>query len=207
MIITLNGVQYATTKNGNTQINFTGKNVQDEKRGYLIFINGNWAFVGPNQTRNLNVQNIEKLALVLESPHIDEFDTNGNPLRPANGKTGLKINTLLAKRPNIISLLNGNNVYEVYLMNPVQYQASCYSVLHQSVTRDNTNQVFRKLFSVNGFNLRLDFIVRLNNYSPNLIINCCSSCGGLKKTVEVAIKASNCFNINNYVADIHPSRW
>ncbi len=207
MVITLGNLIFNTSHNGNTPINFTGKKVLDEVRGYLIFVNQHWVFVGPSQINAYGKKAIKKLSLVLESPHKNEFDQYNNPLRPANGKTGNAINSKLSNRPWVNKNLNSNYYYEIYIMNPVQYQASCYCVLGNNCSRNNTNQVFRKLFSKLFFNLRNDFINRINTYMPDMIINCCSSCGSLKKTVEVAIKESSFYSNNHYVIDYHPSKW
>ena len=153
MVITLGNLIFNTSHNGNTPINFTGKNVLDEVRGYLIFVNRNWVFVGPSQINAYRKKAIRKLSLVLESPHKNEFDQYNNPLRPANGKTGNAINSKLSNRPWVNKNLNSNYYYEIYIMNPVQYQASCYCVLGNNCSRNNTNQVFRKLFSKHFFNL------------------------------------------------------
>lgn len=207
MIITLNRKTYSTNKNPNININFSGKKVLDEVRGYLVYVNSNWVFIGISQIQQFKTFIIKKLALILESPHKDEFDQYNNPLRPANGKTGHKINNKICSRSSITSLLNTTFAYEVYLINPIQYQTSCYCVLGSSYSRANTNEVFRKMFSKKGFNLRKNFISRLKKYNPNIIINCCTSSGGLKKTVEVAIKEAVNINNSNYTFDYHPSVW
>ena len=81
--------------------------VHDEIRGYLVYVNSNWSFVGPTQySIQYNNETIKKLALVLESPHKDEYDNNFVPLRPANGKTGNSINTKICSRGFISNLNN-----------------------------------------------------------------------------------------------------
>lgn len=203
MDITLNGITLSTSKNPNSVINFTGKKIFDEVRGYLVYLNSNWIFIGFAQIKQFGDIAIKKLALVLESPHKDEFDQYSNPLRPANGKTGYRINNKITSRNAIVNILDVKFAYEVYLMNSIQYQASCYCVLGNLYSRDNTNQIFRKLFSKNGFDLREDFIFRLKAYAPDIVINSCTSSGGLKKTVEVAIKEAG----YKSVGDCHPSAW
>lgn len=207
MNISLNGNTFSTNKNPNYSINFTGKAVMDEYRGYLVNTNNQWTFTGLNQILNKQNIKIKKLALILESPHKSEYDSNNNPLRPGNGKTGTAINQKISSRVKITSILDPKYVYKVYIMNAIQYQASCYMVLGKLYSRSNTNVVFRKLFSKKFFNLRLDFINRLNAYDPDVIINCCTKSSGLDKTVKNAIKTMNGFNYKCYTSDYHPAKW
>lgn len=67
-----------------------------------------------------NIPNAENiLILILESPHTDEFDENGNPIGPANGTTGYNI------REHILDILgNGYKSYHLILMNAIPFQCS-----------------------------------------------------------------------------------
>jgi hypothetical protein len=59
------------------------------------------------------------LILVLESPHTDEFDKNGDPIGPANGPTGMNI------RKYICDIFgNGDQGYYLVLMNAIPFQCS-----------------------------------------------------------------------------------
>lgn len=206
MILILGNTTASTVPRLTNTVNFTGKKVEDEPRGFLVFVGGHWAFIGCHQLFVYKKKSVARLCLILESPHKDEFDQYGNPLRPANGKTGQNIQEKITSRKGIINMLNPSFAYEVYLVNPIQYQASCYNQLKKQTSRSVTNQVFRKLFSARGFNLRADFINRLKKYSPNLIVNCCTS--SLKSTVNVAIKEANLpLPKEGYIGDVHPSVW
>lgn len=188
-----------TSLNIPTEVNFQpNKRVYDEIRGYLIYINNAWSFVGCHQL--LNKVNVKRIALVLESPHKYEYDSNYNPLRPANGKTGIKINNQLHNR-TFINNLNNNYIYEVKIINSIQYQTSCYFLLQNNWTRKNRDQVFRALFNKNKGNLRQDLINRITNYAPDIVINACTS--QLKGIVATALKNFNCAKF----ADKHPSSW
>lgn len=209
-----------TKLNNNYKIDFNNSLiVNDEKRGYLIYRNGIWNFIGVAQYQG---KQFEKIALILESPHKDEYSSKYVPLRPANGRTGANINSKLTKAINITyskdnvslsAILNPSVNYEIYIMNPIQLQASCYHEFHgfghnQSlnglkVSRQNTNQVFRCLFSKQKGNLRQDFINRINTYAPNYVYNCCTY--SLKEVVDNAIKQSSYYN--NLYHNIHPSIW
>lgn len=195
-----NNLVAKTSINGTTPVYFQQqKRVQDEVRGYLIYNYPNWSFVGCYQLLSKN--NVKRVALILESPHKDEYDSNDNPLRPANGLTGTKINNGLQKRA-FVNALNNNCVYEVYIINAIQYQTSCYSIFGKSWSRGNRNQVFRALFDQNKGNLEQDFINRITKYNPDIIVNACTS--NLKSVVDTAL---NTFTNCNQYKDKHPSSW
>lgn len=210
MDIYLNGV-YITTINisYNGSVYFqNAQAVQDEKRGYLMYING-WCFVSEPQYLFLRQKkDLNKLALVLESPHVDEYSSHFVPLRPANGKTGIKLNKKITDRP-FINNLNQNTDYEVYLMNPIQYQCSCHYHLTNNgyktlISSDLTKKVFRALFNEKKGNLKQDFVNRLKTYSPDVIVNSCTSS---LKTSVIKTTIQKAFAIPNYYEDIHPSMW
>ena len=181
--------------------------VADELRGYLIFNNGSWHFIGQSQFMLMyagTIEAVHKIALILESPHKDEYDKQFHPIRPANGKTGAKISSNLANRGALIGNLKNNIAYEVFIMNPVQFQASCYFGIGNLYNRNHTDKVFRALFNKNKGNQRSDFINRLNAYNPDVVFCCCTS--NLKNVVENAVK--NSFVASKpYYKDHHPSVW
>ena len=117
------GIQNATVIFSNNE------KVMDEPRGFLKYVNNQWVFYGLSQ---ITPKAFEKMAIVLESPHKDEFSSTGVPIRPANGITGSKINLLLAQVINNRSPkgINKSIIYKVYLVNSIQYQTSCYQALH-----------------------------------------------------------------------------
>lgn len=191
--------------NRNILINFTNKQkVLDEIRGYLIYDNNSWCFVGCNQYLFMQrSQPFNKLALILESPHKDEYSPKFTPLRPANGKTGENINLKLHTR-SFIQNLNTSFDYEVYLMNPIQFQCSCYCFLTNNSNSTITKKIFRALFNKNKGNLRNDFIKRLQNYNPEVVLN--ASTSGLKQGVVKSAINEALKNIQ-YYEDNHPSVW
>ncbi|MCI7213793.1 MAG: hypothetical protein MR467_06620, partial [Bacillales bacterium] len=154
---------------------------------------------------------LKKVALILESPHKDEFDIYYRPLLPANGLTGKKIYEKLGSKMNNKALLNRSFVYEIYIINPVQYQCSLYHELEikdfgahiygaTTHCRKLTNKVFRCLFgsAKHPTDIQLDFQARLCTYNPDIILNCCTY--GLKKLVDGAIHSKT-------ILLDHPSRW
>lgn len=180
--------------------------VLDEPRGFLKYDNNQWVFYGLSQ---INPETFEKLALVLESPHKNEFSPVGIPLRPANGITGNKINNLLAdvinnRPPNGI---NQKITYKVYLINAIQYQTSCYKILHVFPDyKDNwhtiRNYVFKVLWNTQQFNLQSDLTSRIKAINPSIIMNCVTggkSHASLQQLVERVIKSNNLYS--------HPSSW
>lgn len=58
------------------------------------------------------------LLLILESPHTDEFDKNGEPIGPANGPTGRNI------REYIAEIFPNFSDYHLILMNAIPFQCS-----------------------------------------------------------------------------------
>ena len=191
----------------NSTVVFTSNaRVMDEPRGFLKYDNNQWVFYGLSQ---INPATFEKLALVLESPHKNEFSPVGIPLRPANGITGNKINNLLADVINnhTPSGINQEIIYKVYLINAIQYQTSCYQALHVFPDyKDNwhtiRNCVFKALWNDKTLNIQLDFKNRINIISPSVIMNCVTggkSHASLQQLVELVIKSNNLYP--------HPSSW
>lgn len=196
----------------NLVVNFAnGDQVVDEVRGYLIYSKSQWCFVGINQYNIWKTQNnkkLKKLVLILESPHKDEYSSNYQPLRPANGQTGKKINTRITSRQFIQSLTSDFD-YQVFLMNPIQFQCSCSHHFEQysiPTPPKVTKQVFKELFDKLNGNLREDFMSRLQNYNPDFVLNACTY--GLRdKIVKDAIDEALKNRTFAYKNDTHPSTW
>ena len=189
---------------------WTHQKVNDELRGYIIKIDCKWAFISPLKyliLRNGHYSELKKIALILESPHKDEYDFDEMPLRPANGETGRNIqNHLVKKLIDENFNFDDNTDYAVLLINPVQYQASCYHQFSaQGLQSDKNlkNKVFRRLFDY----LKTDFQYRIKSYNPDYIINACTGGvkGVLQQTVTNALdsefKNKVCLNLT------HPSDW
>lgn len=196
--------------------------VNDEVRGILYFDlkNNNWVFCGMFQKKIsaiCNINKIENLVLLLESPHKDEYDIYGNPLRPANGRTGTNINNLFAKQINNnnlkINTFQNNIAYRVWIVNAIQYQTSGYNQLHNIRMYNQSwrivrNNVFKALWNnEKKFNLQADLVRRLNQIAPSIIINCVTggkNKNGLKMLVENVLYNHN---LKSSALYYHPSCW
>lgn len=198
----------------NLLINFSfNDRVADEPRGFLYYDNHNntWVFCGLSQNGFNQSTNTKNLILLLESPHKDEFDSVGNPLRPANGITGTKINQLLAQKVSGINL-NQSTVYCVWLVNAIQYQTSAYIQLngqngYKKVWRTVRNAIFRTLWSRQT--IRDDLFQRIHYLiNPDLIINCVTGGYniGLNGLVQSFLKSRISSSVQNYYLP-HPSSW
>ena len=204
MIVYLNGNSFTTKyNNSNTVVFNNGDNVVDEVRGYLVFQNNDWVLIGVAQFQsNYKKRKKEKIALILESPHKDEFSANYVPIRPANGVTGKKIEKKIGQKANSWNLTK-TTAYEINIINAIQFQCSCWNQLGV-FDRKLRNSVFRVLFNPNMGNLKQHFIMRLQNYKPNIIVNACTY--PMKNTIVAnAIKASN--NGASIYNEPHPSVW
>ena len=137
-------------------------------------------------------QNIVKVAMIVESPHKDEFDGNFNPLVPLNGLSGKRFdNAITSKMSSWItsSQYNGTPAtLEIKIFNPVQYQTSLHHLLNNKIPFHNPkvniaqygldatlrNDVWRLLYENQLTGCKSTFISDLTTYSPHLIINCCT---------------------------------
>ena len=201
----------STIVNNNTiNVNFYQQDkVNDEKRGLLYYDNfyKTWVFCGLQQK---SVKNCDNLVLLLESPHKAEYDLYGNPLRPANGTTGTKINDLFAKQANNNKSwrLNKEKTYCIQLVNAIQYQTSAFNQLNNQKNynkqwRSIRNYIFKTLWKNEQlFNLQADLTKRINTIKSKITINCVTggkSVSGLQSMVNKLIKSRICYS--------HPSSW
>ena len=137
-----------------------------------------------------------KIILILESPHIDEYKTLDN-IAPAKGKTGRNLNNGLI---NFLVLTDYHKncfkpgLYEVVIMNAVQYQTSLG--LATDEYRTFVFQLAWFLFA------REDFIKRLGNHLSNfeensLVFNACTKGNSLK--VNQARKLAGRFRLSDNI--------
>ena len=149
------------------------------------------------------------IVLLLESPHRDEYlscDVRC-PIAPAQGRAGSCIDINLAPilndpRNNTLRQIIRNNS-RVIIANPIQFQSSLWSIHQGRLFRWRTlrNAVWKTLWDVNQ--IKTDFCDRLRLYSPDVLINCCTS--SLQK--EVTDLPHGCsFGIPIYKGN-HPSAW
>ncbi|QAS59587.1 hypothetical protein [Clostridium septicum] len=176
---------------------------EDELIGTLIFEDNTYKFDIHKNYNSKIIRNREEyeseykgdyikyknLAIILESPHIDEFNViNENKKsvwgRPANGKTGKKFRE---EFENIInsqysSKLNECN-YFIYLVNSIQYQCSL-----GVTTKEFRDYVWLTLWQ--NEEIREDFINRLKIINPSVILNCCTN-GSHKREIKNDIISLN----------------
>ena len=194
------------------------ESVLDDKRGFLVHTNGAWVYITAASYLNFGVKPTKKLALILESPHKDEYSCVGGmliPKGPALGQTGNRILNNLDKYFNqtknytsqgaqFIPLNTGFD-YEVLIINALQYQASCFHKLGlRGIVYPLRNSVFKALY--NNCNLNGDFLSRLSSASPDYILNGCTY--NLKSVIEPQLQAYQHINPTAQRMDCkHPCTW
>lgn len=160
--------------------------VDDQIRGYYKYNHqsNNWKSVPMSYTNN----DVTRVALIVESPHKDEFDDIFNPLCPLNGVSGKKFSRKILSNLSIwFHNVSISSVVEIYIMNPIQYQASLYHFLNDKI---NYNRLINNKISLPGINAKLrnevwkilfndpllkgDFVDRITKYNPHYIVNCCT---------------------------------
>lgn len=187
----------------------TSQKVNDEVRGYLIYNGAGWDFSLIQKNNIINItkkKTIKRIALILESPHKLEYDHSSSPpspIKPAQGSTGARINKYITHYCTGWGLCS-KYVYEVNLMNAIQYQTSCYNelILHNpsyEMCHPLRNRVFKLLWKSKANNL----ITRITKYKPDVIVNACTGGKakyGLRNLVDSSITAP-------HFIENHPSTW
>ena len=142
------------------------------------------------------------LILLLESPHIDEYDSNQNAYGPAQGKTGCNICYYLEDCLNNLRspiVLNIGIRYRLVLMNAIQFQCSLGFSPINPTTRDS---IWLWLMTQNNYNdidRRLNCFLSLNTNC--VVVNCCTK--KLKPNLNVKVASIT----TNYYYGHHPSCW
>ena len=126
----------------------------------------------------------DTLVVVVESPHRDEYyNTNLScPIAAAQGDTsggtGFGIKCHLSQIVNRIAcnIPNMENEYRVIIANPIPWQASLAS-LHEGSPRKSPwknlrDAVWKTLWNIGA--VKCDFLTRLNNYNPSIVVNACT---------------------------------
>lgn len=125
------------------------------------------------------------MVITLESPHRVEYALpDFSPLLPLSDPGSRS--HLSQFLPDLISDIGGlPDMTEVVLCNPVPYQASLDRIMNtgSGVQKSVRNAVWRALFR-GGF--RLDFLCRLCQYKPSVVINACTY--DLRSEVTLALQ-------------------
>ena len=160
------------------------KSVDDEYIGDLRCLNQKWRFdlredFSDRFAKIEECKDFETIAVILESPHKDEFDQgllpNGIESRPLNHQES---------RDALIKILetvttnfyNTARQYRIVLINAVKFQCSLGGDLARNENKDIRNENWIK----NWIENQDDFVSRLSSISPDLIINLCTQ-GTYKK--------------------------
>lgn len=158
--------------------------------------------------RKLNEKNLGRKAMpneyniviVLESPHKNEYNTDFR--HPAIGSTGNNLNNYFKGLLDTLNnTIQNNTKCHVYLMNAIQYQ--CSLGYHTSIFR---TEIFNSMWKHHKKDE--DFLDRLKDFYPNIIINLCTKTDNLQDIVQEKI---NEFVNNNKTISLykgtHPSSW
>ncbi|MFY0578237.1 hypothetical protein ACN28S_31505 [Cystobacter fuscus] len=153
-----------------------------------------------------------KIAVLLESPHKDEYDNELRPLGPARGATGRNFQKYFVSHVVPMLGLAGldlrDAVYRIYLVNPVPYQASLrYLISSQGARRrlgdKLKNEVWKVLWNAG---CQTDFVGRLMEYRPQIVLNGCTK--DVKQLVTCALNSRGSeFGLEQHFNVSHPSDW
>jgi len=149
---------------------------------------------------------IPTIALILESPHNDEYDYSGDnltPIAPAQGITGKMVFAKLDELLNDSGYLDlfDKEEYRVIIVNPIPVQTSLI-FLHDSalsgVYKTLRDKIWISLWE-NG-NFKTEFNKILDEIKAEIILNCCTS--NLTSFVSSTIESKK------KVLELHhPSSW
>lgn len=147
-----------------------------------------------------------KIAVLLESPHKDEYDKNLHPRGPARGATGKNFHAYFVSHvlPMLVAagLKLDQDVYRIYLVNPVPYQASLRYLLKKPL-KELKDAVWKALWRAG---CREDFLGRLKCYRPQIVLNGCTA--GVKQLVTCAVNSHGPeFGLEQHFNIAHPSSW
>ena len=159
------------------------------------------------------------IALVIESPHVDEFFVKQQKVyekrkrpQPAMGDTGENIEKYILGNLAKYQCINDQKEdgayfvtssrltqgkYRLYLVNAVQYQCSLGKL------GDAKNKIFHSFFSKKG--AQNDFVKRLNEINPTIIINCCTKGNKYKNRMMVQKVINKNFADRKRLIGYHPS--
>ena len=115
------------------------------------------------------------IVVLTESPHIDEFATN-NGLgvdAPIMGKTGNRFDSQFLRAVNNSTKISKGNLYDVVIMNAVQYQSSLGLPLNNTVNTQIRDFEFGQIFNdISPYNGLDDLVCRIKTIQPRYVLNC-----------------------------------
>ena len=150
------------------------------------------------------------IALLLESPHKDEFDNNDSPIAPAQGTTGTNIHDYFEHIINIERRKFDFVATEARLIicNPIPFQTSLYMIHKGKINKKKKlkEDIWNALWEEPC--IKHDFKLRMEKYKPSMIINACT---GGKKRESLNAKVTYYLESIGICDDIyrtdHPSCW
>lgn len=167
---------------------------------------------------NLKKEEIPTIAVVLESPHVDEFTEVVTPMINSN-TSKIFSNYFNVNIMNYMKIVNcggsvffsgnqeiKNGIYKIKIVNAVQYQCSLGRKLSNKTNLEYKNNTVKKCLEDEKF--KNDFVQRLEGAS--IIINCCTGqknnkIDGLQKQVQDIIDSSGTRALKLY--GYHPSSF
>lgn len=180
-----------------------------KNEGNLVVKNSFFDVSRQVNTRILNIENksiksldthVSKVVLILESPHKEEYDENFNPIRIANGSTGVNIKNHILRLLKMLD--NKTRYFEVTILNPVPYQTSLnYFTKSKKINAMTRNQFW--FFCWWNMDCREKFIKRIKKEKYDIIINACTK--DLRHYISDSLK--EIVPIENTVAHPSSSRW
>lgn len=145
------------------------------------------------------------IAIVLESPHKEEFGNEGLPKGPAMGKTG---KFFIRNKGGFIDFISNSSVscilkgnYQLVYVNSVQYQTSLGKSLKPLTVKTDRDNIWLSVFNNDGG--VVDLKQRLDALKPQLVINLCTK--GVK---NLQLYVDNAISVPyKYTFGTHPSTW
>ena len=141
---------------------------EDQKVCQIEFKSGEFEIPDRPWSRDkIGDRSIPRIVLVLESPHVKEFECT--PPQPASGRTGDKIQSLLSDKLIGLGLTFTDGLYDLILVNAIQLQCSM----------GVPTKYFRDIAFIGlwfeGFDRNfIDRVNRLNLTNEDFVINCCT---------------------------------
>jgi|GEM_PF-1538499 len=165
--------------------------------------------------KDLFIDDVEKnrsIVIVLESPHVKEYDNNFSVKGPAQGATGQKVyeyfsqvvKEILKKNQNSLNINDG--CYKVILFNPIPFQTSLNYLHRQEINstdlKNLRDAVWKTLwYRENVFRCTMERTIQ--DLNPIIILNACTT--SLKKEVSNVLESCEVKHKSFLIG--HPSFW
>ncbi|SOC15193.1 hypothetical protein SAMN05880501_10851 [Ureibacillus xyleni] len=124
----------------------------------------------------------KSIVIILESPHIDEYDNNPEkliPIAPAQGQMGKKIERnieSLIQQLQLFDVIEEQLLYRIIIMNAVNFQTSLYHIHQKNLNnyyRELRDKVWVKMWSELP-QTKPDFLKQIASLKKNsILINAC----------------------------------